>query len=84
MKQLLFVAVIGLFGLSSCATARPYAMSGTFQGKFLGNCICRKTVRSIFRHIIGAVTQGNGFIMQIAVFYWFMILEKKEQFRNVC
>lgn len=36
MKQLLFVAVIGLFGLSSCATARPYAMSGTFQGKFLG------------------------------------------------
>ena len=72
MKQLLFVAVIGLFGLSSCATARPYAMSGTFQGKFLGNCICRKTVRSIFRHIIGEVTQGNGFKKQKIVSVLFM------------
>ena len=36
MKKLLFVAAIGWLGLPSCATTRPYAMSGTFQGKFLG------------------------------------------------
>ncbi|MFQ8805385.1 MAG: hypothetical protein ACLR8Y_10100 [Alistipes indistinctus] len=36
MKTLLFVVAIGWLGLPSCATTHPYAMSGTFQGKFLG------------------------------------------------